>query len=674
MHTFLIFRAKEPSNLAPEFFSRCEATVPVMYERKIYFVSPDKRTHVLFFELNTRLYMENSCIFHDDSGVTLFSGHLWPVYDEKNLYNEMAHYVHNFLRQNSYDEFQANFNGEYALVNIDCESNQIRAFTDPIGARPLYYSESKEGIWISNRIYSIISTAQFTSADFSPNDYDLNVLAYHATRGYLPPGKTIYRNIHECPPGGMITVDSNELVLRSNPLPYHQMAGTHDCAIDNQIWNDVMAEICSNFRFLKHRNDIYPQLGLSGGKDSRVMLAAALHENVANKILFITRGLPIHPDVIVAKEITAHFNLPHVLVPSAAGNPESMIRIFEKDMPVHMWYSEGMLNLFDLQSRTTCGDDPMFNGLNGENLRSVYDLLDHAGVGTEMVTDGRTAIEFLERRAPFDIADIVHKHMTEGHRKERINWVEAQIRGGVPAEDIPSLYRTMYQSVRRNCNISKVRGYWYHYIDVLTGNKLFWLAFNIGGAERRNERIHFELIKRSSEWLADHHFAYQSWHSNLFRKGNPPRGVVPKNSDEVKVIRNTDWRVRINTDREYRNKIQDYVLSNDSNSVFWDIVDRNRLVKYLERSNHSHMSRFHFYGALTIDMVLRNNSICEKMERVDRNKAVFVKEKDKRGIYIACQGKVTRVVDMAEFRRLGGAEKDIWIVTPATFRRFVKMS
>ena len=59
--------------------------------------------------------------------------------------------------------------------------------------------------------------------------------------------------------------------------------------------------------------------GLTGGKDSRVILALLLAEGLADSVEFQTIGDDDLPDVLVAKQIAASFGLRHVVNPDPRG-------------------------------------------------------------------------------------------------------------------------------------------------------------------------------------------------------------------------------------------------------------------------------------------------------------------------------------------------------------------
>ena len=55
--------------------------------------------------------------------------------------------------------------------------------------------------------------------------------------------------------------------------------------------------------------------GLTGGKDTRLILAILLAEGLASEVEFQTFGQPDLPDVVVAQQIAEAFGLHHVLNP-----------------------------------------------------------------------------------------------------------------------------------------------------------------------------------------------------------------------------------------------------------------------------------------------------------------------------------------------------------------------
>lgn len=587
-----------------------EREVPIEYEASAEFVSSDRKVVLLAYDVGSSLYPEGSYLYQDGDSFTLFHGHVWRL-NETERPERIAEVVHRYLIRTSGRELLNAFAGEFTVLQYEGATGTLQIMSDSLGLRPCYFIRSAEGLIVSNRLLAIENLAPAGTVTL-----DLQTLSYHATRGFLPPGRTIFKEVRELRHGSRLSFSHTGVMgIEQGQEVFFSPARSRDRVVSESEWDEAMEDIGVNLRNIAGCENIYPQLGLSGGKDSRLILAAALREGVADKMFIYTLGADSHPDVVVAKEITKHFGLPHVIRRPRLAAPSAMIELFEQKMPIHIWHSEGMLNLFDLHCRLTCGGEPVFNGLNGENLRSVWDLPDHQGGTTEGANDRASVLAVLDARAPHNLSGMVRGEIVREHSRERLKWIDRQLASGTAAKDLPSLYRSLFISLRRNSVISKVRGYWHPYINVLGGRRLFRVAFGIGASERRLERVHYELMKRCDPWLVKHRFAVQSWNRRVYEYGTPPRGAELPGGEGGRRLESLDWRRRINNDRKFKKALEEYLMDMAPTSGLWEVIDREGLEDFFARPSHGHMERFHFFGVLTLAMVLDRRLSKQRMAK-----------------------------------------------------------
>lgn len=669
MNTFLAISHSNKDVIDLFELSDLVELLPSEPDRIVLEASDDGRLQVLTFESTNGLYGSGSSVHVEQDSLTVFAGHVWSLTANGNRYDSAAFQAHEAIRLRSIRDFRTSFSGQYALLHVDFKVSRIIAFCDEFGTQPFYYYQGVGKAIVSNRLDLIRALVISSECAVNPEN-----VAYHATAGYMPPRRTPYKNINECTNDESIYVKNgivfrNALCLRERDVDNVGTAGGTEI---NKMLDKALHEISENLGFLNYRPTIYPYLGLSGGKDSRLILAAALHAGVARKILYFTRGVPEHPDVVVAKELTREFELPHKVLSPPEGGAVNVGKLFLELMPKHMHLTEGTLNLFDLQVGHVCGGDPVLHGLNGENIRSVYDLPDHAGVSTKGSIDCESAIGVLDARAPFDLTDAVNPDVLSLHRKRRVDWVKRRVKEGVEPSRIPTLYRTEFQSRRRNANISKVRAHWYPYISVLQSPSLKLLESVIGVNQLRAERVHFELMRRVDERLVKHRFAGQRWSRTLPGAESLPDGFYGNSPSVKKKIAKSDWKESLDYDQKYRKLVTDYIMQQKSGSEFWDICSRDSIERFLLKKRTGHMERFHFHGLLTCAMLNSRNVIQFKLRKQQENeRRVFVRRRGVRGIYLACQGRLRHIPNMQTFRDLGGQEKEIWDVSENVFRRFV---
>ncbi len=638
--------------------------VPAQHDRVVVNTSNSGRLFSIFFEVSTQLFPEGAVHHESDGRLLFFTGHLWPTGYDSNVLPSMAQHLLQMAARYSPEAIREKCIGEYALVHFDKREDCVTAFCDPIGIGSLYYYAGAKGLFISNRIDLI-------RAVLGPEctGYDENTLAYFVTWGLIPSGMTIYRDIHGVKAGEILHIQGEALrVEQTSENPFLHLPGTdHFTGMSEEVWESMGEEIRTNMRFLRFCDAIYPSFGLSGGRDSRLLLAVALNEGTAHNIHFFTKGVDVHPDVIVAKEITEHFGLFHTVQSPKPGSVDPFV-VFDEAMPKHMFYSEGMSSCFEPHARAVCADVPIFTGLNGENFRAPFDLHGH---NTENIGDFAGLETFFDKRVWLNPANLVHSEIVQRHRRDRMDWIHLRLEQGVPAADIPNHFYAEWQSLRRNHGFRKMNGYNHHVINVLSGNTMYWAATHIGPEARRQERIHFELMRRLEPWLTEHHFAMTAWHPSLASSlSNPiPAPVVPSGQTAVAQIQNADWRTHINTNEKFRAHVRDYMMGFAPESPLWNIVDRARIEAWFKNSNHSHLDRFCFYGALTVAMVYDQRRKCEKMRKAPVGKRLLVRANDSQRIYMVHRGKKEYVPSMEALRAMKCSLEDVTVVSPSVVNR-----
>lgn len=665
MQTFIMGSLANPASLTMEqIVETVTPHVPAGCDRVITAASVSGRCFSVFYEVSTLLYPPGAVYRETDENALFFTGHIWPKGYDSNLLPTMAAHLLEMAGDFRVENIREKCIGEYALVLFDKRNDRVAAFSDPIGITPLYYHSGPRGVFISNRIDLIRALA-------APDgmDYDTNTLAYFVTWGLLPSGKTIYEGIHGVRAGEVVQICDGKLsVKQSAPNPFLQLPGMEGReSVTDDLWEDIGEELRTNMRFLRFCDSLYPTFGLSGGKDSRLLLAVALKEQLAENICFFTQGVEVHPDVIVAKEITKHFGLFHTIRSPKPGSVDPFV-VFNEAMPKHMFYSEGMSSVFEPHARPVCGGEPLFTGLNGIDFRSSFDLHGH---DTSKVTTFPALEQFFDKKVWLDPAKIAQPEIVQRHRRERFDWVSLRMEQGVPVSDILNHFYNEWQSMRRNHSFRKMNGYHHHVINVMTGSAIYWAASHIGPEGRRHERIHFELMRRLSPWLTGHHFANQAWHpavaALLPERPLPP--VYPSGAAAEKQIQGADWRTHINTNEKFRNHVRDYMMGFGVGHPLWNIVDRLALESWFAKSDHTHLDRFGFFGAVTVAMVYDQRKSFDKMRKASLGKPFLARADNSPRVYKVFRGRKHHVPSMDALRAMKCSLDDVAVVPPEVMER-----
>lgn len=180
------------------------------------------------------------------------------------------------------------------FVALRWSNGGIECFTDQLGLRTIYFAEHDGGICISTRLDWLARTTEKTEIDFSALGSRwllLNQVSY----------ESCVVGIERLGPGGHATFKAGSVVESTNTpwLPSFE-PGTTGKALE--VLKALM--VC----VLDHHYT--PSLGLSGGLDSRFLLALLTS---IRKPGFVTHTFGDHndPDIWIAESISAALGLPH---------------------------------------------------------------------------------------------------------------------------------------------------------------------------------------------------------------------------------------------------------------------------------------------------------------------------------------------------------------------------
>ena len=609
MSLFFAHSARGSAELEASDLYTVAKQLPVEVDLVAQYRSGSGAALLFFWGWNDALLSANERVVEDANAVTILIGHLGAGMTDALAARQVLEQAHDQLKNGTNHDALERVAGQFLVVQLQKRTDTIFVLNDTEGSIPAYLRQCANHIFVSNRISLL---------DHHPSAEALRVdpinAAWHVTGGYIPGDATPFQHVMQLGEATLAEVRKGEIASKKSRCRVVPDGIGLD-EVGNNLLENGLAEIGANVGSALQKGCI-PEIGLSGGKDSRLILGGCLYGNLVRDVNFVTNGVDVHPDVVVARELAAEFGINHKVREPPPARPVDPDQVLNELIPRHIAFTEGTLNLFDLQGRGVQGGAPVIHGLNGENFRSVYDLPDHPGIGTESVSDRASLLSFIRIRAPFDHCKVVNPEILSEHEQLRENWVDRMLDSGLKPDLIASYYRTHFQSRPRNRNITKARIFWYPYISALSGPSLKAIETAASASERRNERAHFELMRLSDLRLVEHRFALQRWSHGLVGAAKLPEGLaLVVNSDKERQKR-ADWKHLINIDADFKSKVGSHILDLDNSHWLWDIVNKNRLEKFLQRDKFSHMERFHLFGILTLAMSGKFLRVRTKLRRV----------------------------------------------------------
>lgn len=436
------------------------------------------------------------------------------------------------------------------------------AATDPLGTSVLYIAERGGLAAISNR--AALAAYAIVRADEEP-ERDLAGPMWYVAFDTAVGGATGFVDVRAVPSFEAVTFAPTGVVGRVLLAP---LAPRQDETVESLI-DSTWAELRAHVRVLPSVGAT--RVGLTGGRDSRLLLAAAAAEGIADQLTYFTMAaFPGDADPTVATLLADEFELRHEIVTAGAATRDS--DWFEESMRVHAFKSSGMFPGTALRGEMTA---PRYNTVSGSFGEHLHDFFSGRPV-PQSLDEALAVLVGRQTAAPMGLcsAEVLADH----RQRLRAALVEIQQRD-VAAEDLLYHFRLEHRVHRwfsAQVEMSGLRPS-VHPMYSVAGVRA---ALAIGCAERLRERLHFELIRRGSEILARMPFEKYGWPSPLYESipgGQDIYGCAPIIGPTTpKGLRGLLW-------HNHRTVYERYLLDDSANPI-QSVLDRAKVESVLRGS------------------------------------------------------------------------------------------
>jgi asparagine synthase (glutamine-hydrolysing) len=191
------------------------------------------------------------------------------VYNHKHLKASLESKGHRFSTDNDgevlihlYEEegidFLHRLDGMFAFALWDARTGSLLLARDPLGIKPLYYQQVKEGIVFASELKGLFP-AQEKSLEIDPQA----LLSYLHFRCVMAPN-TIYRGISKLEPGSFLLVKGGQVEIKTYWDPLQEVS------VSNRSFASLFSGVVEETARSDHSLGVF----LSGGMDSGVILSA----------------------------------------------------------------------------------------------------------------------------------------------------------------------------------------------------------------------------------------------------------------------------------------------------------------------------------------------------------------------------------------------------------------
>ena len=452
--------------------------------------------------------------------------------------------------------------GIFTVVSLDGDGLG-EVVSDPLGFSFTYVGEDTDVLVVGSRAELVARALAGPACRRPPLDpVGVCGLAYS---GYRIGNRTGYEGVRTLEAGDVLQIRRPQSYgVVSSPLPW-MPDGDAAPVVDTESLEIVLSEITEiasttlSLPADRHLAD------LTGGKDSRLLLAALLHAGIADQFVFRTDGPDELADVKIARSLADTMGLEHEASLRFPGHSTTYLERLEAFVSI----SGGVVNCWDTKAATAEPPRARLSGLNGECLRA------HSQVTRPMTSDadleeyltgvlrfGRLGLVRPEVAAAYDEA--AHALLLADSRAHPLDRLESfQIRTRARARYGP------LDELDRD-----------HRVAALYSIEAIRAAFSLPPEERHRERVHFELMRRVAPDLVNHPFAGPGWSPYLQPQNTSPEANVaapasaPTPDSLMAVLRRS-------AANDHRDALREVVASRTNPA--WELLDQDRTIDAVER-------------------------------------------------------------------------------------------
>lgn len=463
--------------------------------------------------------------YWEDRGasVTAFAGRLWrdqvPWRRGTGWASQLAD-VFERLDGIDVDAEAERFSGVFSMLHVRADgSGWVTA--DPLGVAMVYRADGDGYSVVTNQ--AALAAALVTPPGRTPSR-DLDAVAHLAFTGTLANGRTGFADVRVIPQATVLHLAAGASA-REATWSTRPWFGADPVGVDDAV--DLgMDRLRAAVRLLVTGGDERAVCELTGGKDSRLVLAMLLAEGRTEDVEFRTWGSPTLPDVVVASRLTERYGLDHragsepLVVRTGRPRPvrrrregadiEVRTMDIEEHYRHHVWASSGAISLWDLHTPTwPPAAAPSLCGIGVEIMTTNY-------AATDRIDRPELLARFVDRGGfVYDSARLLRSDAARHLRAEVVREILDAGPDGGDARDAVDGYYVRGKFRRWSGAIAEldVRDRIFALYDL----PVFRAAFALGATTRRSDVLHYRLMEASAPGLADEPFSGGGWSPELVR-------------------------------------------------------------------------------------------------------------------------------------------------------------
>ena len=476
------------------------------------------------------------------------------------------------------DELLRRSRGEFAAVSVDDDGGIVTC--DLLGFHFLYFAESDRQFAVSSR--AELAAWAVTPPGEAPRKDALAPCGLVYLRHAIGDA-TGFSGVRLLPEGSTVHVRAGSPpTVHARPASWLEGAELQTRTVDelldlitDEITDELVAAL--SLPVATHFAD------LTGGKDSRLVLAVAITAGLASEFTFRTAGPPDLADVRIASRITGELGLKHESGTVFEPPPD---RPYADRVNSFVAATQGTVITGHLKEPTTADAQLRVSGTGGECLRAHQKV----GLATPVDRLHRVITQRRKRGWSLDLLEPDVKALLDAQVVRSLSDAVAHDppadgpNADFPAADLLESFHIRNRARRQHGPMSELDNDFR--VGALCSPEALRAAFALGAERRQNQWVHFELISRADPRLADIPFAGAQW-PKLSRARLPSAGSHrPVDTPEIVAAEPLSPEPLIaRTHRKLAGERADFLrmVFTDANNPVWDVVRRQRVLDALDR-------------------------------------------------------------------------------------------
>jgi hypothetical protein len=490
----------------------------------------------------------------------------------KNAKKKTCDIFHDLFRQHNIFELNNHIDGEFCAASYNILQKKIALLSDFTGLRPIYFIDNEDYFAASNRqmfLSPLLSRSEKLETDFAQ-------IADLLAKGNKFTDRSLIKGVRMVRPGFAVTFTSGGGVeMQRSGTPIFTARGTPSRA----DYIRSVAEIVENFDTLNYMPglDGTPiRISLTGGEDSRLVLAAALESRVADRIEAFTYGFPDNPDIPAAEMVALKAGVHHVKTihtPPKAAVERPFDNIWT-DLQRHAFRYEGAPGAWDGGATSATQVRLDLVGYFDAYFKRVRPSSAEIDVVSRDV-----AREFMrEPQQSFDPMGILRPSAVREDAELCDEWLESVLEEGAELNDVPELFYFDFRLPWWGGAIASNAGSLYR-LAPLASKFASRTGLKQSLVDRRERKFIFEAMLTLRPDLLELPYLNKKWPDHFQARASNIK--LPRAEFQLPTPSHPSAPWQVTLARRGGSFIRDYIRSHDFSGLE-DVIDLPRLTRFLD--------------------------------------------------------------------------------------------